>query len=96
MRNISSSDEDYQSASALANALGRHRSGTGYMAPCPADVKDVIVLADGDKAGEKGAQDCLRRWTNEGRSVRVERAPHGLDFNDLLRQGALTTEEIAQ
>jgi hypothetical protein len=51
----------------------------------PADVKDVIVLADGDEAGEKAAQDCVRRWMAEGRSVRIDRAPRGMDFNDVLR-----------
>lgn len=50
----------------------------------PRDIRDVIVLADGDKAGEAAAQDCARRWKREGRRVRIARPPHGMDFNDLL------------
>lgn len=50
----------------------------------PRDVRDVIVLADGDEAGEAAAQDCARRWKREGRRVRIARPPQGMDFNDLL------------
>lgn len=51
----------------------------------PRDVRDVIVLADGDEAGEAAAQDCARRLKREGRRVRVARPPQGMDFNDLLK-----------
>ena len=50
----------------------------------PGDVKNVLVLADGDPAGEAAARFCARRWTREGRRVRIARPPPGLDFNDLL------------
>jgi DNA primase len=50
----------------------------------PASVRDVVVLADGDDAGEAAAQDAARRWKREGRSVRIARPPRGLDFNDVL------------
>jgi DNA primase len=50
----------------------------------PNDVNDVIVLADGDDAGEAAASDCASRWKREGRRVRIARPPRGLDFNDLL------------
>jgi hypothetical protein len=50
----------------------------------PDDVRNVIVLADGDDAGEAAAQDCAWRWKREGRRVRIARPPHGLDFNDML------------
>ena len=50
----------------------------------PRDLRDVIVLADGDNPGEEAAQDCARRWKREGRSVRIARPPRGMDFNDLL------------
>jgi hypothetical protein len=33
----------------------------------PNDVRDVIVLADGDEAGEAAARDCAWRWKREGR-----------------------------
>lgn len=51
----------------------------------PRDVRDVIVLADGDEPGEAAAQHCARRWKCEGRRVRIARPPQGMDFNDLLR-----------
>jgi putative DNA primase/helicase len=44
----------------------------------------LIVLADGDDAGEAAARDCALRWKREGRRVRVARPPQGMDFNDLL------------
>ena len=50
----------------------------------PNDVRDVIVLADGDEAGEAAARDCASRWKREGKRVRIARPPHGFDFNDLL------------
>ena len=50
----------------------------------PEDVRAVIVLADGDEAGEAAARDCAWRWKREGRRVRIARPPQGMDFNDLL------------
>ena len=54
----------------------------------PEDVRDVIVLADGDEAGEAAARDCARRWKREGRCVRIARPPQGMDFNDMLMDRA--------
>ena len=51
----------------------------------PHDIREVIVLADGDEPGEGAAQDCARRWKREGRRVRIARPPQGMDFNDLLK-----------
>jgi putative DNA primase/helicase len=50
----------------------------------PPDVQEVVVLADGDEAGESAAQTAARRWTRGGRLVRIARPPAGMDFNDLL------------
>jgi hypothetical protein len=50
----------------------------------PADVHDVVVLADGDDAGEAAARDCAWRWKRERRQVRIARPPRGFDFNDIL------------
>lgn len=50
----------------------------------PGDVRNVIVLADGDDPGEVAARDAALRWKGEGRRVRIAPAPHGFDFNDLL------------
>jgi DNA primase len=44
----------------------------------------VIVLADGDLAGEAAAEAAALRWKRQGRRVRIARAPQGMDFNDLL------------
>jgi DNA primase len=62
----------------------------------PRDVRDVIVIADGDDAGEASAQDCGRRWKQEGRRVRIARPPRGTDFNDLLRARAPSNQEDTQ
>lgn len=50
----------------------------------PQEVRDIIVLADGDEIGETAAQESARRWSRELRRVRIARPPQGLDFNDLL------------
>ena len=62
----------------------------------PKDVRDVIVLADGDDPGEAAAQECARRWTREGRRVRIARPPQGMDFNDLLKAHLPSIEEEAR
>jgi putative DNA primase/helicase len=54
----------------------------------PATVRDVILLADGDDAGETAAQICAKRWIKQGRRVRIARPPRGLDFNDLLLESS--------
>ncbi len=50
----------------------------------PNDVHNVIVLADGDDAGEAAARECAWRWKREGLRVRIAHPPHGMDFNDML------------
>lgn len=50
----------------------------------PRDFRDVIVLADGDDAGDAAAKDRALRWKREGRRVRIARPPLGADFNDVL------------
>jgi putative DNA primase/helicase len=50
----------------------------------PREVRDVIVLADGDEVGEGAARDCALRWKRQGRRVRIARPPRGADFNDVL------------
>ena len=59
----------------------------------PDMVRQVIVLADGDEAGEAAARNCAQRWTGEGRRVRIARPPRGLDFNDMLRRGTARPRE---
>ena len=60
--------------------------------PLPANIRDVILLADGDDAGERAAQQAARRWKNEGRRVRIARPPRGMDFNDIARCAAAARE----
>jgi len=62
----------------------------------PQRVRDVIVLADGDDAGEAAARDCAWRWKREARHVRIARPPKGLDFNDMLFGRARRSGEGAQ
>jgi putative DNA primase/helicase len=59
----------------------------------PDTVHQVVVLADGDDAGEGAAMDAALRWKREGRSVRIARPPRGCDFNDLLLGRAHRKEE---
>jgi putative DNA primase/helicase len=62
----------------------------------PTNIRDVIVLADGDDPGEAAARDCAWRWKREGRRVRIARPPQGLDFNDMLMDRVSRVEEGAQ
>lgn len=50
----------------------------------PAGLLVVIILTNGDDAGEVATRDCTRRWVSQRRHVRIARPPRGLDFNDLL------------
>ena len=61
----------------------------------PKAVLDVIVLADGDDAGEGAAQASALRWRRQGRRVRIARPPRGLDFNDVLLGRVSQIEEGA-
>ena len=70
---------------ASGNAAWAALSTSGLRAlDLPREVRDVIILADGDDPGEAAAQDCAWRWKREGRRVRIARPPQGMDFNDLL------------
>jgi hypothetical protein len=62
----------------------------------PKAVREVIVLADGDKAGEEAASDCALRSKRQGRRVRIARPPLGMDFNDMLLSRTPGIEEGAQ
>ena len=57
----------------------------------PDEVHDVIVLADGDDAGEAAARGAALRWKREGRRVRIAYPPQGMDFNDMLLGSAPKT-----
>jgi putative DNA primase/helicase len=62
----------------------------------PADVRNIIVLADGDEPGAAAARECAWRWKREGRRLRIARPPQGLDFNDMLMGRAPRIERGAQ
>ncbi len=59
----------------------------------PETAREVIVLADGDDAGEAAARDCALRWQREGRRVRIARPPRDQDFSDMLAGLATQTGE---
>lgn len=50
----------------------------------PPDVRDIVVLVDGDEPGRNAAKAAAEKWTREGRQVRLAEALGGMDFNDLL------------
>jgi putative DNA primase/helicase len=54
----------------------------------PPGVREIIIVADRDAAGETAATAASIRWIRQGRRVRIARPPAGLDFNDVLRPGA--------
>jgi putative DNA primase/helicase len=61
----------------------------------PDEVREIILLADGDEPGERAAGEAGLRWKREGRKVRISRPPRGLDFNDILmgdREAGITHE----
>jgi hypothetical protein len=58
----------------------------------PPDVREVIVLSDGDEAGKAAARGAALRWKREGRRVRIAYAPEGMDFNDMLLGGTPSIE----
>jgi putative DNA primase/helicase len=62
----------------------------------PAEAREVVVLADGDKPGEVAARATALRWKGEGRRVRIARPPQGMDFNDMLLGRASRIQEGAQ
>lgn len=54
----------------------------------PADVREVVIVPDGDGPGHAAAIAAARRWTAEGRAVRIAAMPAGVDANDILKVGA--------
>lgn len=55
----------------------------------PQEVREVVIFADADKAGEKAALAAAKRFSTEGRTVRIARPPEGAsDFNDVLMKEA--------
>ena len=51
----------------------------------PDDVTEVIIAADHDEPGLAAANKAARKWTAEGRKVRIAKPPiEGWDFNDQL------------
>jgi hypothetical protein len=79
-------------ASSRAAWAALSTSGLRSLALPPA-IQKVIILADGDEPGEAAARAAGSRWVQEGRSVRIARAPRGLDFNDLLNTETKQTGE---
>jgi hypothetical protein len=61
----------------------------------PPEIREVVVLADGDAPGEAAAQDAGLRWKRQGRRVCIARPPRGFDFNDVLRGRAFCHLEDA-
>jgi putative DNA primase/helicase len=61
----------------------------------PDRVRQVVILADGDPAGEAAAQIAARRFVTEGRSVRIARPPSTFkDFNAALLGASITADAL--
>lgn len=83
--------EGIETALSVMQATGRVTwaaisSGNLPKLELPDSVREVIICADSDPAGEKAACKASDRWMLEGRTVRVARPPTGQDFNDILRE----------
>jgi hypothetical protein len=50
----------------------------------PDDVRSVVIASDPDEVGQRAAAEAWRRWTDEGRTVRIAAPNASLDFNDIL------------
>lgn len=55
---------------------------TGLM--LPAEVRRIVIAADPEATGRNAARNAWRRWTGEGRVVRIATPDGKGDFNDLL------------
>lgn len=60
----------------------------------PSCVKEVILLSDGDEAGERAVKEASRRFRSEGRTVKIARPPKDMDFNDVLRSSQKTLSKV--
>lgn len=51
----------------------------------PGEVREVIICADADVAGERAALAAAERFSAQGREVRIARPSGANDFNDMLK-----------
>ena len=62
----------------------------------PPKAKNIIIAADNDEAGHKGAAEVARRFNMQGCRVRIAFPPDGIkDWNDAIRE-ARTDADIAE
>lgn len=53
----------------------------------PLDItQQIIIAADGDKAGRKAAHTLAKRLAPQGYKIQMAYAPEGMDFNDVLKR----------
>lgn len=72
-------------AQAIGTAVWAALSTSGLRAlELPDGVREVVIAADGDAAGEQAARAAAARWITEGRRVRIANPPASMDFNDVL------------
>ena len=51
----------------------------------PAEVEEVVLIADGDPVGLAAAHRAAQRYGASGRRIRLVELPSGMDANDMLR-----------
>jgi putative DNA primase/helicase len=54
----------------------------------PAEVEEVVLVADGDPVGLAAAHRAAQRYGATGRRVRLVELPQGMDANDMIRHEA--------
>jgi DNA-binding MarR family transcriptional regulator len=74
-------------------ALSANNLGEISIPPCA----EIIIAADNDEAGRKGAIKLAERLRREGRKVRIAMAPGtDRDWNDMLRDAGDDQEKLAE
>jgi putative DNA primase/helicase len=54
----------------------------------PAEIEEVVLVADRDPVGLAAAHRAAQRYGVSGRRIRLVELPSGMDANDVLRRGA--------
>ena len=62
----------------------------------PAQVKHIVILADGDEPGQLAAEVAVKALHARRLDVTVVEPPCGRDFNDLLHDGSLEAELVGR
>ena len=63
-------------------------AGNLSMVTIPDDVRELVIVADGEDAGREAANQTADRWIREGLKVRIVDFGDGFDANNIFQRGA--------